>query len=491
MEQTEEQKEIVKIEVDSLIINAFAGAGKTSTLKAKARKIRDDIKVQGKSIQKNKILYLAYNRSMYEDAKKGFKDNEIVDVSTTHSLALKANNSELNRLYWHKVKKQGSYTTSQLLVDLELDGKNPDDIVLAHEVYQVFTDFLYSKWTSFERVVENRFSLKSPEKVLKLLDKIYAKKKDITSAVEIEHDFYLKLFQLQKPILEGYKHVFLDEAQDSNATVLDIVCNQYKHSNIVAVGDKHQQIYKFRKAVDGLNIPGVKKYLTYSFRIGQELADIVNKGLEHFKGEKVRIIGKNSNQIIVDELDYSNPYTIVCRTRAKVFENAVSEIKKGKKVHLEGGYEGYNFNTFVAAYNFFSTGQRSTDPLLRNFETWDDLELHIEKTGDVELTFLTNIVKIYKGRIVPTVKMIEQNHVPKNKANVLITTIHKSKGLEYNNMRLEGDCIDLTDAESEVAMGLKTLEDIEEEVNLWYVGLTRSKKFLELDEMTKKYCGYY
>mgnify|MGYP000512812946 CR=1 FL=1 len=67
MELTKNQKEIItKSEKNSFIkINAFAGTGKTTTLKCLTETYKN-----------KKFLYLVFNKSMSDDAKKKFPNNE-------------------------------------------------------------------------------------------------------------------------------------------------------------------------------------------------------------------------------------------------------------------------------------------------------------------------------------------------------------------------------------------------------------------------------
>ena len=49
-----------------------------------------------------------------------------------------------------------------------------------------------------------------------------------------------------------YNVLLLDEAQDINPAMLDVCLKQFKPK--LVVGDSHQQIYRFRGAVDALRI---------------------------------------------------------------------------------------------------------------------------------------------------------------------------------------------------------------------------------------------
>jgi superfamily I DNA/RNA helicase len=84
MELTTEQKTIINSlkELNNIKIFAFAGTGKTTTLKAIAN-----------SYPQARILYLAFNKSIEREAKGKFPRN--VEVRTVHALAYKY----IGRLY--------------------------------------------------------------------------------------------------------------------------------------------------------------------------------------------------------------------------------------------------------------------------------------------------------------------------------------------------------------------------------------------------------
>ena len=71
--------------------------------------------------------------------------------------------------------------------------------------------------------------------------------------VEATHDFYLKMFYLNKKACSnfGFDLIFIDEAQDISDVMIGIVENQT--CNKIYVGDSFQQIYSFRYATNALN----------------------------------------------------------------------------------------------------------------------------------------------------------------------------------------------------------------------------------------------
>ena len=75
--------------------------------------------------------------------------------------------------------------------------------------------------------------------------------------------------------------------------------------------------------------------------------------------------------------------------------------------------------------------------------------------------------------------------------NIILSTIHSSKGLEYDNVILidviQGmlPCIDKTDSKN-----LEKLDEYEEEVRLFYVGITRAKNVLKIFKYVKQFGNY-
>ena len=76
-------------------------------------------------------------------------------------------------------------------------------------------------------------------------------------------------------------------------------------------------------------------------------------------------------------------------------------------------------------------------------------------------------------------------------ASIIMTTAHKSKGLDWNCVRLADDFKVLEDAENALLddPGKPLPEKITQEVNLLYVAMTRAKKAVSLDTATRAWFG--
>jgi len=99
------------------------------------------------------------------------------------------------------------------------------------------------------------------------------------------------------------------------------------------------------------------------------------------------------------------------------------------------------------------------------------------KYQDPDITFLAKLIKEHKRSFKNIIKQIEDAcYVEERMAEVTLSTIHKSKGREWDNVVLEDDFIIFT---NEVPLEEILVYDIEE-LNLIYVGVTRTKANLLL-----------
>ena len=74
--------------------------------------------------------------------------------------------------------------------------------------------------------------------------------------------------------------------------------------------------------------------------------------------------------------------------------------------------------------------------------------------------------------IIKNVVDMKNNKISKNKADVILSNVHSSKGLEYSSVILGNDFMLLD----------KITDDTFEELNLIYVAVTRAKNNLFLNE---------
>jgi ATP-dependent exoDNAse (exonuclease V) beta subunit len=114
----------------------------------------------------------------------------------------------------------------------------------------------------------------------------------------------------------------------------------------------------------------------------------------------------------------------------------------------------------------------------------DELEEYIEKTEDSQLGMILSIVREYGDEIPEIINDIKKIHVSdseRDKAEFIFSTVHRSKGMEYDTVRLVNDFITEAKLEkfaNDPAFCEAGTEKLNEEINLLYVAVTRAKNVL-------------
>lgn len=487
MELTKEQYEIIN-STGNIKINAVAGSGKTTTIieYAKARP------------KNSKILYLAFNKSVKLEAVKKFQEKGLsnVKVETAHSLAYK------NIVFKHnyKVRHQGfkTYELAELL-KLKGNGEKYAEYIIANHINKFIAYFCNSNKAKIQDL--NYLDIVSDYKAKTFVTTFYDYIEEQTrlllskmdkGELEITHDFYLKKFQLSNPKL-NFDYILFDEGQDASPAMLDVFLKQ--KATKVIVGDTHQQIYGWRHAVNSLEKTNFKTYhLSTSFRFSQEVA---NLGMEILKWknhlddyESLSITGKGENK-------GHKIKAVLARTNLGLLLKAieyVTEKKKIKHIYFEGNINSYTYaDEGASLYDILNlyNGKNKLirDKLIKEMKDLCELEDYIEKTEDVQLSLMIEIVREYGNEIPSIIKTIKSKHVEndeKEKAEMIFSTVHRCKGMEYDAIQIVNDFITeekLEKLKADVKTGEISVSKMNEEINLLYVAVTRTKNSIHIPEI--------
>jgi F-box protein, helicase, 18 len=486
MELTTEQSAIISSTSD-IKINAVAGSGKTTTIIEYARTRPKD----------SKILYLAFNKSVKLEAINRFasKGLDNVKVETAHSLAYK----HIVFKHDYKVRNQG-YKTSEIaeLLNLHGNGEKHTEYVIANHINKFITYFCNSDKQKVQDL--NYLDVVSDKKARVFVTSFYEyivsqcrlllSKMD-KGEIEVTHDFYLKKFQLSNPKL-NFDYILFDEGQDASPAMLDVFFNQ--KATKVIVGDTHQQIYGWRFAVNSLEKADFKTLnLSTSFRFSQDIANLameILKWKKHlYQHEPIPIKGTGISQ-------EHKTKAILARTNLGLLLKAieyVTEKKKVKHIYFEGNINSYTYADDGASLydvlNLYNGNHHLVkDKLISKMKDIDELGDYIDKTEDVQLGMMVEIVKEYGNKIPDIIKAIKAKHVDneeKSKAEMIFSTVHRSKGMEYDSIQLVNDF--LTEEKLEKIIDDNKKEDINisklnEEINLLYVAITRTRNSIHIPE---------
>ena len=413
MKLTEEQAEIVNSSSRALRVVAFAGAGKTSTLKAFA------------DARPNKnMVYLAFNKAIQMEAQSKFPRN--VKCITTHSLAYAAIGKDFRN------KLRPNVRPHEAAKALHLNAQNSQAIGFAKEAIDLMTGFLSTGYFSFEQYLENVLG-KVDTPISVAAQKLWLSMVDRNDlGMPMLHDGYLTLYQLTSPVL-SYDYILFDEAQDANPVTLAILKSQ-KAAKIF-VGDPHQQIYQFRGAENAMDDPMMRDtlYLTESFRFDSKVADVANT-LLRLKGESRNIRGGRTKPP-------SDSSAFLTRGNAAIFRQAYELSGDKKPIHFVGGIEGYKFDLLLDIWHLYSDEKnRIRDQFIKHFTEFWHLKKYAENHNERDLSAWVNVVE-KSGIIVPAaidrIRTCAVNSA--EDAYMSLATAHKSKGLEFGSVTLADD----------------------------------------------------
>lgn len=453
MNWTEEQKEFIQYkEHDSIILNAVAGSGKTQSCVGRLLYM-----LKTRKIKPSKILFFSYTNAAVNELKERLEKYSYagVHVTTIHSFAssILAKRRKYKDLfsspwefaYWYK--KHG----------LDKNATKKEKIEFKKKVGDLFErpDLYIGEINKYKTYKSEGIKYRFPEFYKEYC--LFLKKTRKRDFVDLLTDTLYEL-RKDKTGLEGkWDYIFIDEYQDTSSIQLRILLElQAKQYHLI--GDINQNIYQFNGCdpilirnilKDSRNVIEMK--LSKNFRSSPEIVDWANQyssieAVPHndYKGfidKKIYHNGDLSNIALDDRY-----WTILCRTN-----------KTCQKIEEDLLWDKAKFTY----HNLFP--QERIERILN------------KKDGEGEILLASVFGTVDNG-----IKFLDSCKDAKSR----VDTIHKSKGLEWDNVVvvnsfdpkiLEESPYMLTKKEQE---RLTFIDDIEAR-NIHYVACTRAKKTLK------------
>lgn len=412
-----------------LKVVAYAGTGKTKT-----------IEFVGQRQSHKTALYVAFNASAAADAKRRMPAN--VEARTFHSLGWQA--MDVSRVFgFENVGNAIKLRPDQLRRELRLD-----DLTGITAVKLTLRRFLNSTDEAVtDHHVPRDVLVRYPEHerkdrandIARATRTLWVRMADPKARdYQLPHDGYLKLWwQAGGTLPVDYDLVFLDEGQDMNP--LNWALSRGWKGQTVVVGDPYQQLYAFRGAIDALSqVDFPTYYLSQSFRFGDAIAEVANWILLLDGQDKEPLKG---NPAIQSEVTFAEPtdrHTILCRTNAGLLEEALMTVETGHRFCVVGDIEDA-LKLLESAWALYRSQPRKVrHPSIKLFDEWDHLLEAAEE--NVELKMAVKRVKDYGGRIPEMVETLrDAAEVRPDDADVILSTVHKAKGMEWPTVKLADD----------------------------------------------------
>lgn len=471
---TPEQKRAVELfrTGQSLKINAYAGSGKTSTLQLLAHS------------SDGKGQYLAFNKKIVADSDGKFPAS--VNCNTTHSLAYR---SLVGRYPPEQLTRR--INANELVEVLGLKSWRVDKnhtLAARSQAFLILATirrYCQSDTREFlaEHVPRHGSLAAASEEVLHLVtnmalrgaEHVWGRMLLPSDPLPLGHDGYLKAWALSDPLIAA-DYILLDEAQDTNPVVLGVLKRQ--SAQLVYVGDKFQQIYEWRGAVNAMEQAEAvhSAHLTTSFRFGGDIADAANRVLRML-GEDRPLTGNPNRHSRIQSLTVG---TVLARTNASTITACIEALDLGKRPHLVGGT--VELMNMLRGVQDLKQGVPSSVPEFFGFQNWQEV-LEFVRSGEGEdlLTFV-NLVEM-RGEA--QLFWALNRTVEEDQADTVVSTAHKAKGREWDNVRLMDDFLKSLPLRDQDRKPTTTPDPAE--LRLLYVALTRAKVALDVPALLMQF----
>jgi len=480
------------------IVEAYAGSAKTTTI----------VGSLGMVGGREKVFFSAFNKRIVDELKD--KVPWTVDVNTLHSYGFRAikdkygsdtrpNTKRVRGMLDEMCDQKTSYETRGQIAKLVSLAKNS----LVHDadgLDALIDSFSLSVGCDGIHVCSLK-ECKRRERFVKHALDILERCKTETFTGEIDFDDMIWLPIVNGIVLPRFDRVFVDECQDLNpAQVALVKLAVGPRGRFTGVGDEHQAIYLFRGA-DSNSIRNLRAHfnakvlplpICYRCPVAVvELAQEVVPGILPAPGASQGVVGDISANVMYEEAQPGD--FVLSRANAPLLKHAMKLIANNKRAIVYGRDIGNMLMAFVRRSKQTTVQDlmkytrehvkaererllRCDPPRKSDFQNVLDTAMCIEVVAsecDSVQEVLEKIDRIFTDA--------------DDKNSIVLSTVHKAKGLEANRVFVLVDTFkhrrEYWERFARTEGWLQQMLDentTREELNIWYVAITRAKRELML-----------
>lgn len=474
-------------------VEAVAGAGKTTTL------------VHATSLMAGSVAFLAYNKKIADEIALRCQGNPKVRAGTFHSFGFSA---------WRKVAPK-----------VKVDDKKMDDICDALQVPKGLVRFVQRAVSIAKQAL---IGVDTPAGDMAAwmqlvnhydLDDLLTNDGSSDASMDSDIDTGLVLAQralresvardttvidfddmLYAPLVHNakfwtYDWVLVDEAQDTNPARRAMARKLLRPGGrLIAVGDTHQAIYGFTGAdSDALDqitreFNCIQLPLTTTYRCPKAVVDHARQWVSHITAADSAPLGVVSDLTdmgllaMADRGELDKADAILCRNTKPLVELAYSLIRRKVACHVEGRDIGKGLMALATKWKL-----KSIDALLRKLDDYCAKEVSrlMAKGREAQAAALTDRVDtlvvmcsaLPAGSTVDALRaevdrLFTDTDSGRPASTLTLSTVHKAKGREWDRVFLLG--------RNRYMPSPFARQDwqVQQEVNLMYVAVTRAKACL-------------
>mgnify|MGYP003132065739 FL=1 len=468
---TKQQEEIwneLENGTDDVIVNAGAGTGKTFTI------------VEGsKRTNGTNMAFLCFNKSIQTELAERLPDNVV--AKTFHALGFAALRSAgiKTRVNNYKVKN---------IID-DILGKDFNAFPLVKLISLVKGSLIEgtdqkSIFQLIDKYNINFESDREEEMAIGAIPTILEVCRNDVSLIDFDDMIWIPIVnQLPLPVFDV---LFVDEAQDFNEMQRELIFRCIGNGRVVIVGDRNQAIYGFRGA-DSNSISIFQKELTkrgrkvkeFSLSLTWRCPKSVVKEANRFVSEFDCKEDAEEGRVIENSpFNPSEGDMVLCRYNAPLVSAFYDLIMQGKSAYVLG--RDMTKGLVNAVNKITKNGNMGSDEFLQlldqDFHYNYNRLIKLEKVNQAHaLEDKFECIRIFATKattvtgILAEIKRVFNSN---EKGEIMLSTVHKAKGLEADNVYILAT----------ERMPHPKASDMQEELNICYVAITRAKKNLY-------YCG--
>lgn len=287
----------------------------------------------------------------------------------------------------------------------------------------------------------------------------------------VEHDFYLKQWCEEGARLPGrFDVILVDEEQDMVPVNIKSI-QRMRSEQIILTGDCKQELYGWRGEAGAskvLQFPTLP--LTKSHRFGPVIAEKANEIIDLFPEDYPHLVGSDS---IDSTIEYGQPqgrHVVLCRSNAGLLDETLAAIRRGQRIHVIGSILDSVLLMESAWYLSIGETQRVKHPTMQLIGDWNVVMELAEEDGDLKQA--VKRVDEYGGTIPDLCDELRSaGETSRERADVVLSTVHKFKGDEADVVKLSDDFPDLIRWSKKE----RSFLPLKQELCVFFVAVTRAR----------------
>ena len=468
------------------VISAKAGSGKTSTCVTAIKLIKP----------KNKVMFLAFNKSIAEELSQKLKDYPNVEVRTSHGLGfaiIRKNVEGEVELDEFKYRRYVKSNISELTtIDVTLTKNQLYNYIESICALVDFARFNLAQTAEEVKSLAVKYDVPiffdECDVVIKVLEwgKTELNSIDYTDMVWLPVELSMTARAFQKDF------IFIDECQDQSLMSIELFLKCFKRgTRFIAMGDEDQCINTFCGSSEEAfqymkDYPKTTQFdLPICYRCPKTVVELAKTLVPDIKCREDAPKGDIIEKCWTSSLQSGD--MVLCRSKAPLLKVYTKLLRKGIQCYIKGQDIGTNLKKLIEEVDIeeLNTNLKSDGVFVRLYDNLFEIrnKLMESKGLDYQDATLTNYIT-NRYDMIKALTVLAENYTTKTellshideifdetREGVILSTIHKAKGLEADNVYI------LCNSSMPSSLAKKEWEKNAEQ-NLIYVAYTRAKKKL-------------